>query len=144
MHYFIGKKNELSFWFTKQKLNIKRWRSPPTLSSLAAAQPGNSVQQLIQLNCTYFILAFENLKDKYYILLIKTCIINFKIGYNFVKHFFKLILFWKINLFLRSATQRSIHRELIKKINYQYITRFKFWLSLYHPLLILTRTPFKN
>ena len=51
-----------------------RWRSLPALSSLAAAQPGSSVQQLIQLNYTYFIFAFVKLKDKYYFLLIKQCI----------------------------------------------------------------------
>ena len=57
-----------------------RWLSLSTLSSLAAAQPDSSVQQLIQLNYTYFIFAFVKLKDKHY---------NFKIGYNFVKYFFK-------------------------------------------------------
>ena len=51
-----------------------RWRSLPTLSSLAAAQPGSSVHQLIQLNYTYFIFACVKLKDKYYFLLIKQCI----------------------------------------------------------------------
>ena len=54
----------------------------------------------------------------------------------------KVILFWKINRFLRSTTQGSIHRDLIKK-NYNYITRFKFWSSLYS-LLMLTCTPFKS
>ena len=48
-----------------------RWRSLPTLFSLAVAQPGSSVQQLIQLNYTYLILAFVKLKDKYHFLLIK-------------------------------------------------------------------------
>ena len=36
-----------------------------------------------------------------------------------------------------------IRTDLIKKNNYNYITRFKFCLSLY-PLLKLTRTPFKD
>ena len=57
-----------------KNLTLMRWRSLPTLSSLAAAQPGSSVQQLIQLNYTYFIFAFVKLKDKYYFLLIKQCI----------------------------------------------------------------------
>ena len=57
---------------------LMRWRSLPTLSSLAAAQPDSSVQQLIQLNYTYFIFAFVKLKGKYYFLLIKQCI-NFKL-----------------------------------------------------------------
>ena len=51
-----------------------RWRSLPTLSSLAAAHPGSAYkQQLIQLNNTYFIFAFVEQKDKYYFLLIKQC-----------------------------------------------------------------------
>ena len=57
-----------------KKLTLMRWRSLPTLSNLTAAQPGSSVQQLIQLNYTYFIFAFVKLKDKYYFLLIKQCI----------------------------------------------------------------------
>ena len=57
-----------------KNLTLMRWRSLPTLSSLAAAQPGSSVQQLIQLNYTYFIFAFVKLKDKYYFLLKKQCI----------------------------------------------------------------------
>ena len=48
-----------------KNLTLMRWHSLPTLSSLAAAQPGSSVQQLIQLNYTYFIFAFVKLKDKY-------------------------------------------------------------------------------
>ena len=50
-----------------------RWRSLPTLSSLAADQPGSSVQQLIQLKYTYFIFAFVKLKDKYEFVLVKQC-----------------------------------------------------------------------
>ena len=58
-----------------QKFNINEVaQSSYTLSSLAAAQPGSSVQQLIQLNYTYFIFSFVKLKDKYYFLLIKQCI----------------------------------------------------------------------
>ena len=55
----------------------------------------------------------------------------------------KVILFSKINRFLRSTTQGSILTDVIKKMNYNCINRFKFCLSLY-PLLILTRTPFNN
>ena len=82
---------------------------------------------------------------------------NFKIGLSLVNAFLnqtymlavvngersKVILFSKINRFLRSKTQGSISIDLIKKMNYNYITRFKFRLSLY-PLLIPTRTPFKT
>ena len=39
-------------------------------------------------------------------------------------------------------TQGSIRIDVIKKMNYNYITWFKLCLSLY-PLLILTPTPFK-
>ena len=31
-----------------------------------------------------------------------------------------------------------------QKINYNYISRFNFWLSLIYPLVIVTRTPFKD
>ena len=65
---------------------------------------------------------------------------NFKIDLNLFNTFFnqtynlavfngersKVILFLKINPFLRSTTQSSIRTDLIKKINYNYITRFKF------------------
>ena len=37
-------------------------------------------------------------------------------------------------------TGLEIRTDLIKKTNYNYITRFKLCISLY-PLLILTRTP---
>ena len=54
-----------------------------------------------------------------------------------------MILFSKINRFLSSTTHGSIRTDLIKKMNYNYKTRFKFYLFLY-PLLILTRIPFKR
>ena len=44
------------------------------MDTLVAAQPGNSVQQLIKLNYTYFTFAFVKLKYKYYFFLIKQCI----------------------------------------------------------------------
>ena len=107
-----------------------RWRRLPTLSSLAAAQPGSSVQQLIQLNYTHFIFAFVKLKDKYYFSLIKQCItlksdiilLNTFLNQTYIltvlnlnEKASKVILFWKINCFLNSKTQGSIHRDLIKK-----------------------------
>ena len=52
--------------------NLTRWLSLPTLSSLAAAQPGSSEQQLIPSNYKYFLFAFVKLK--HYFLLIKQCI----------------------------------------------------------------------
>ena len=68
------------------------------------------------------------LKDKYYFLLIKQCIIlksdiillNTFTNQAYILAVFnenasKVILFWKINRFLRSTTQGSIHRDLIKK-----------------------------
>ena len=91
-------------------------------------------------------------------LLIELLMHNFKIGFNFAKHYFlnqtyvlpvfndkesKVNLFWKINRFLRSRTSGLIHRDFIKKINNIFITRFKFCLSLYS-LSKLTRTPFKR
>ena len=45
--------------------------------------------------------------------------------------------FYFYSRFLRSTTQGLIHRDLIKKKNYNYITGFKFWLSLYSPALPL-------
>ena len=54
-----------------KNLKLMRRRSLPSLSSLAAAKPDSSIHQLIQLNYTYFIFAFVNLKDKYHFLLIK-------------------------------------------------------------------------
>ena len=80
---------------------------------------------------------------------------DFKIGLIFVKDFLiqtyilavfkgetlKVILFSKLNRFLRSMTQGSIRTD--KKMDYNYITRLKFCFSLY-PLLILTCTPFQE
>ena len=74
--------------------------------------------------------------DKYYFF------VNFKIGFTFFQHFFYIKpIFWPHSMrirqkgflyrFLRSTTQGSIHRDLSKKFNYNYITRFKFWLSLF-------------
>ena len=84
---------------------------------------------------------------------------NFQIEFDFVKLFLnqtyilvvfnlktsKGILFWKINRFLRSTTKGSMsqYTKNWSKINYNFWTRFKFWLSLYS-FWILTRTPFKN
>ena len=47
-------KNKIVILIHKCKtFTLIRWRSLPTLCSLEAAQPGSSVQQLIQLNYTY-------------------------------------------------------------------------------------------
>ena len=66
----LGSKNyNCHFDSQMQKFNINDVAQSTSLSSLAAAQPG-SVQQMIQLNYTYFIFVSVKLKDKYYFLLI--------------------------------------------------------------------------
>ena len=77
---------------------------------------------------------------------------KFKIGFKFVKNFFNLNLYFGRNvksdlilknklIFTLNDTGLDTYR-FVQKINYTYLSRYKFLLSLY-PLLILTRTPFK-
>ena len=73
-----------------KNLTLMRWHSLPTLSSLAAGQPGSGVQQLIQLNYTYCIFAFVKRKDKYYFLLMKQ-FITFKSDILFLNTFLNQI-----------------------------------------------------
>ena len=66
---------------------------------------------------------------------------NFKIGINFVKHLKK-----NYSLALFDDDIAKVIRDMQRfdqQINYNYTTRFKFWLSLY-PLLVLTYTPFES
>ena len=143
MHDFI--------WILIQKcknFTLMRWRSLPTLSSLAAPRPGFSVQQLIQLNYTYFIL--WSLKTK--IIFVNKTMHNFKIGYNFAEHFLnqtyilaafnekasKAISFWKINRFLRSTTQSSNwrHKYHFSK-NIFCVIHQRIFVSIHNPLIKL-------
>ena len=81
----------------------------------------------------------------------------FEIGFKVIKNFLKSNLyildvfndnttkvkFYFFNWLLHIYNDTGLDTQRFdQKINYNYITLFKFWLSLY-PLLILTRTLFK-
>ena len=84
MHYFININNNCHFDSQMQKFNINEMGQPSH-----PLQPAAGYQQLIQLNFKYIIFAIVKQKDKY----INKIMRNFKIEFNYVKHFFKSNLY---------------------------------------------------